>query len=280
MKKLNFLVSLTATGLLFLSSCLKQKFDNPPQLSNFDPNLQVTMKIRDLVSPFWGITTNKYKVCGDDVIYGIVTADDRSGNFYKQIVMQDSTGGINIVMNNTALYGTYPIGRKLYIKLKNLTVMSYKGLPQLCYYYDSSATQKPVGIPASLQDSFIVPASYPNTVTPKELRITDLNGFPDPYYNMLVQLDNMQFDSSIVGLPYALPSSSAISTSRTLWGCNNGTLSSSIVLYNSGFADFFSATLPSGYGTITGIYTVYGSTNQFQIRDTTDVNFTQSRCHR
>ena len=273
-------LSLFAAGAVCLSSCIKQTYDAPPSLSNYDPNLKVTMKIRDLVSPFWGITTNKYKYCGDDVIAGIVTADDRSGNFYKQIVMQDSTGGINIVMNNTYLYSTYPIGRKLYIKLKNLTIMSYKGLPELCFYYDSTVTQKPIGIPPTMQDSFIVPASYPNTVTPLELRISDLNGFPDPYYNMLIKLDNMQFDSTNVGLPYALPSASAISTNRTLWGCNSGTLTSSIVLYNSGFADFFNATIPSGYGSITGIYTVYGSTNQFQIRDTTDVNFTQSRCHR
>ena len=279
MKRVRLLIAITATSLVMLSSCVKQKFDNPPVLSNYDPNLPVTMKIRDLVSPFWGITTNKYKICGDDVIYGIVTADDHSGNFYKQIVMQDSTGGINIVMNNTYLYNQYPIGRKLYIKLKNLTIMSYKGLPELCYNYDSSVTQKPIGIPPTLQDSFIVPASYPNTVKPIELRMSDLGGFPDPYYNMLITLDNMQFDSSIVGGPYALPSASAISTNRNVWSCNNGILGQSITLYNSGFASFFSYPMPSGYGSITGIYTVYGSTNQFQIRDTTDVNFTQSRCH-
>lgn len=269
-------VVLLATMLI--GSCVKQPHDNPPEL-NVDPHIPVTMKIRDLVSPFWGITTNKYKVCGDDVIYGVVTADDRSGNFYKQIVMQDSTGGINIVMAGTYLYSFYPIGMKLYIHLKNLTIMSYKGLPELCYYYDSQNTQKPIGIPPSLQDTFITTATFPNTVTPTELRLSDLNGFPDPYFNMLITLDDMQFDSSQLGLPYAQPSAVAISTNRTLWSCNNGTLGTNITLYNSGYADFFYRIIPSGYGSITGIYSVYGSTNQFQIRDTTDVNFRQSRCH-
>jgi hypothetical protein len=36
------------------------------------------------------------KVTDDLIISGIVNADDKDGNFYKVITLQDSTGGIQI----------------------------------------------------------------------------------------------------------------------------------------------------------------------------------------
>ena len=261
-----------------LGSCLKQNYDNPPDLSTFDPNLPVNLKIRDLVSPYWGLTTNPYRTLGDSTIYGIVVADDRSGNFYKQIIIEDSTGAINVSIDNTYLYNDYPIGRKVYIKLKGLILIDYKGSPELAYTV-TGAGPTVTGIPSTLQDSFVIAASYPNTVTPYECRLTDITSFPYPYINMLLKLDDMEFDTTALNLPYAVASSIAVSTSRQIDGCLNGNSLGVITLYNSGYANFYNAIPPSGYGTITGIFTVYGSTNQFQIRDTTDVNMPGSRCN-
>ena len=276
---------LTVIGLALMSSavlnsCVKQSYDNPPDLSSYDPHLTVNLKIRDLVKPYWGITTNPYRTLGDSTISGIVTADDHSGNFYKQIVIQDTTAGINVSVANTYLYNAYPIGRKVYIKLRGLILINYKGTPELVYTVGAGASSV-AGIPPTLEDSFIVKASFPNTVTPVELRLTDMTGFPYPYLNMLVKLDDMQFDTTSLNLAYAQPSGVAISTTRTLDGCVGGGTGStgSISLYNSGYASFYNATVPSGYGSITGILTLYGSTTQFQIRDTTDVQMTEPRCH-
>jgi len=89
----------------------------------------------------------------------------------------------------------------------------------------------------------------------------------------------VEFDSLSMGQPYAKPSTQAISTSRNIVGCDGTTgISGSLVLYNSGYADFYNSIEPSGYGSITGIFAIYGSTNQFQIRDTPDVQMTQPRC--
>ena len=57
--------------------------------------------------------------------------DDRSGNYYKSIVIQDSTGGIELKFNDGFLYNQYPIGRTLYIKCKDLILTDYNGLTQL-----------------------------------------------------------------------------------------------------------------------------------------------------
>ena len=270
-------IGLTLISVFAMQSCVKQSYDNPPDLTNFDPNLSVNLKIRDLVSPYWG-TSGGYRTLGDSTIYGIVIADDHSGNFYKQIIIQDSTAGINIAVANTYLYNDYPIGRKVYIKLKGLSIISYKGNPELVYAVAAGGSTV-TGIPPTLQDSFIVKASFPHTVQPYECRLSDIISFPSPYLNMLLKIDDMQFDATSMGMPYAQPSSIAISTSRQIDGCLNGVSTGSLVLYNSGYASFYNATTPSGYGSITGVWTLYGSTNQFQIRDTTDVQMNQPRCH-
>lgn len=259
-----------------LSSCVKQAFDNPPDLTNYDPRLPVNATIRDLTMPYWGTTGNPSRVLGDSIIYGVVTADDKSGNFYKQIMIQDSTAGINVVIANTYLYNDYPAGRKVYIKLAGLTLINYKGTPELVYA-TSATGGAPTGIPPNLQDSFIVKASYPNVVTPLEVRMEDLAN-PNPYLCKLIKINNVEFDTSSMNKVYALPGAQAISTSRTIIGCVNGTQTGSVTLYNSGFAWFFNSIEPPGYGSITGIFTMYGTTPQLQIRDTTDVVLTQPRC--
>ena len=73
-----------------VSSCNK-KFDEPPL--GTDPNITANLTIKDLKAMYSSIG-NFQKVNDDKVISGIVIADDRSGNFYKQIIIQDETGGI------------------------------------------------------------------------------------------------------------------------------------------------------------------------------------------
>ncbi len=275
MKHINIALVATIISIFSLSSCIKQTYDNPGDLSNVDPNLNVNVNIKDL--SFLVLGTNNSFVLGDSIISGIVTADDRTGNFYKQIVIQDSTGGITIGIANTYLYSNYPIGRKVYIKLKNLTLVCYKGTPEIVYSLNSSGTVN--GIPPTLQDSFIVKASYPHTVTPQSVRMSDLIAQGPLYINKLITIVDGEIDSSFLNQPYAKPSSVAISTSVPLDGCVGGTKTGQITLYNSGYASFFNAMLPSGYGSITGIFNVYGSTNQFMIRDTSDVRLNQTRCY-
>ncbi|HRO17130.1 MAG TPA: DUF5689 domain-containing protein, partial [Ferruginibacter sp.] len=63
----------------------------------------------------------------DIVISGIVTANDKSGNFYKQLFIQDTTGAIQVLLNATNLYTTYPVGRRVYIKCNGLYISDDNG---------------------------------------------------------------------------------------------------------------------------------------------------------
>lgn len=267
-----------ALGVLFVSaflnSCVKQSFDNPPDTSQIDPKLPVNATLGQLSSMAIEMGANTYRKMGDTTVSGVVTADDRSGNFYKQIIIQDATGAIVVTIDQSNLYTDYPIGRKVYVKLKDLILVNYHGLPEIAFDASTaSGSLRLVNIPSAMMQKTVVKASYPNTVTPEKVKFVDLFSNTNKYLNKLVQLDNMEFDASAANVPYAAPSSTSYATSRTIKDCPN---TGSIVMYNSGFANFQPYITPSGKGSITGIFSMY-NTSQFLIRDTTDVQLTGAR---
>lgn len=274
MKNLRLAIGLLAVTAVF-NSCIKSKFDTPLTTDQVDPHLQVNMSIAQLSSIALSMPPGGYRTMGDSTIYGIVTADDRSGNFYKQIIIQDSTGGIAITIAQTNLYNDFAIGRKVYIKLNGLTIVNYKGLPEVVYSVNTGGGALTTnGIPVSFIPTTIIKASFPHTVTPLKVRLFDVAASPASYMNLLVEFENMEFQGTSAGQPYAAPSLIAISTARYIEDCPT---TASLEVYNSGYANFQPYTIPSGKGTITGIYSWYGSSPQFLIRDTTDVQMTQPR---
>jgi len=278
---MNFLKlsSFVALTMLVAGSCVKQNFSAPPDTSAVDPNLPVNTTLRDFSNQALSMGAGQYRVLGDTTIYGIVTADDRSGNFYKQIVIQDTTGGITIGIDKTNIYADYPIGRKVYIKCKGLLLVNYKGLPEITA--SVSSTGSTTGIPSSLVNNYVIKASYPNAVVAKTVSVNDLFANQNSYYNTLVRISCTQFASSNAGVEYAAPTSSgSISTSLTVEGHDSATcnLVATMTLYNSAYATFQPAITPTGNGYITAIFSNYNSAVQLLLRDTSDVRMTGTRC--
>jgi hypothetical protein len=256
-----------------ITSCVKKQFDNPTDTSHYDPLLPTNASLKDLVAITFSDlpSPGSFKILGDTTVSGIVIGDDRSGNLYKQIVIEDSLGGgMVILLDKTYLYADYPVGRKIYVKTKGLYLTNYKGLPEIAYYVDSKGATS--GIPTTLISNYLVKASYPHTITPKVVDIVDLISNPYQYLNTLIQLSDMQFDNASAGVPYSAATSS---TNRTITNCAH---SGQIVMYNSSYATFQPAITPTGNGSISGIVSIYLSTPQFTLRDTTDVQFTGARC--
>jgi hypothetical protein len=275
MKILRFAIGLFVTATT-LSSCIKHTFDAPVDVSLYDPKVPVNLTISQLSDIAFNLGTGGYRVLGDSTIYGIVTADDRTGNFYKQIVIQDSTGGIVIAIGQVDLYNDYPIGRKVYIKLRGLTIIDYKGLPEVVNSVTvTSGTLTVVGIPSIILATNVIKASYPNNVEPLKVRLIDLAGGSNYYLNRLVEIENMEFDPAYVNIPYAPNvATGTIASTLILSDCPR---TGSINLYNSAYATFQPVLTPSGKGTLTGIYSFYGSSSQFLIRDTSDIHLTGNR---
>jgi hypothetical protein len=274
MKKLILAVLVVAASTILIVSCVKQSFNAPQNISSYDPHDSVNLTIAQLNTIILNMASNQFRTMGDSTIYGVVTADDRSNNFYKEIIIQDSTGGIAVSISAYDLFNNYPIGRKIYVKLNGLTIINYHSLPEIGFSASAAGSVSLAGIPSSLVTTYIDGANYPNIVIPDTVRMTQLFGNPNKYVNRLVAIENMEFSASSANQPYAgTVASGASGTSRTIQDCP---FTASMVMYNSAYANFQPALTPNGKGVLTGIFSMY-NTPQFLIRDTTDVQFTQTR---
>ncbi len=248
-----------------ITSCNK-KFDEPPPYT--PPNLTPTLTIAQLKAMHvLGSTEN---IITDDIIEGVVVANDSSGNFYKQIIIEDSTAGIAINIDDYNLYTAYPVGRNVFIKLNGLILYDDNRLISIGGSKDANNNINPIAAP--LKNQYVIKGANDIPIAPKIIDISDLN---DGYQNMLVQLTNMEFNEADTSKTYADTSASHNAVSFVLKNCSN----KSITLRNSGFASFAGVNVPNGNGSITCIYSIYNFSKQVLIRDTSDVQLNETRCN-
>lgn len=253
------------TILITINGCNK-KFDAPPPYT--PPNLSPTLTIAQLKAMH--VIGSNETISNDDIIAGTVVANDSSGNFYKQIIIEDSTAGIAVNIDDYNLYTSYPAGRQVFIKLKGLILYDDNKLAELGGSKDVTGAVTPIASP--LKDNYVIKGDYGDKIVPKIVDISDLN---DAYQNMLIQLNNFEFDEADTSKIYADTSSSKNAVSYLIKNCSNKT----ITLRTSGFASFAGINLPNGNGSITAIYSVYNTSRQLYIRDTSDVQFNNTRCN-
>lgn len=273
--KIQLNTTTTITTLIIIAfslvACLRKEFDSPPDHTGYDPNIAVTHSIKDLLK-----LPQNTPITDDIIIAGIVNMDDRSGNYYKKICIQDEHAGIEILLDKTYLYNDYPVGRKIYVYCKGL-ILGNNGLnPQLGYSPDGNGNLNP--IPDTEIENHIVKASFPHIIVADTFNNLALLAHPDSaanYLNKLVVIKNVQFLSGSENMPYADAANIASASSRILYDCNNHILP----LRTSAYANFQYATTPTENGYIIGLYTRYNQRAQLYIRDTNDVHFDANRCN-
>jgi hypothetical protein len=235
---------LLASILLIQLSCNKQ-YDEPPVI---DIPVGDIITISDLKDLFNG---SPITIDSNYSIYGNVTCEETNGNFYKEAYMQDLTGAIKLKLKASG--GLY-IGDSIRVNLQGLTMSEYGDLIQI----------ENVDV-----DQQIVKIKTERFVTPYTTTIDQLNTEDDQ--SRLIQLDDVEFQT--IGVTYA----DAINLGtgeRYINDCNGN----SILVRTSGYANFADDTVASGKGTIIGIFTRYGPTKQFIIRDINEVTMTGERC--
>jgi uncharacterized protein DUF5689 len=261
----------------FMISC-KKEFDSPPfyVVPNITANKTLaTFKAR------YTTTGTVVTITDSSIISGIVVANDQSGNIYKEIFIQDSTGGIALKLNGTNLYTSFPVGMRVYIKCQGLALSDYNNDMELGAI-DNTIPSNPAvtGIPQNLITQYVVAGSLNNTIVPKVVTLAQLAAaankqpYLDTLQNTLIQVPNAEFAATDTGFVYSDTSANKSSVSRNLEDCSGG----KTVLYTSGYADFAGVKLPSGNGTITAVYTPYKTSSELILPDTSDIKFTGSRC--
>jgi hypothetical protein len=259
-----------ATILFYLPiGCVKQKFDTP------------LLKYADTSLPlYWSIATLRmqmgnagFKVIQQNVIItGIVIADDMTSNLYKQIIIDDGTAAIPILLDAYNLYTDFPIGRKIIVNCKGLYTNFYYKLPQLGYLPDNHGNLSP--IPFMLWDKFIQKGALRQPIKPIPVSIAEAMKAKSELFNRLVQLQNAQIMDTLNTPCYAFDPLLSAATTIKLMDCD----SNSISLRTSAFASFRSMKPSYKRGALTAIYTVFNNTPQLILRDTADVQFNLEPC--
>ena len=229
------------------SSCVKKKFDSPPEQTIPVGNVITISQLRD--------TFNNVPITFTEDIsfYGIITMDDRSGNIYKNAYIQDATGAICLrTLSSGGLYQ----GDSVRINLKGTTLSMYAGLLQI----DSVNVDKNI-IKQATQRNF-----EPETVTIQQLNSGN-------YQSKLIKLEGVEFVGTDLGKTYANAVTQS-SENRTLTDCNGNT----IIVRSSGYASFAGTPVPTGSGSVVAIVGEYNGDKQLYIRKLSEVNLNGERC--
>ena len=195
------------------------------------------------------------------IICGVVTTSDEWGNNYKYLNIEDETGGIQIKIDNKALYNKYKVGQRLYVKCDGLVLGDYRKLPQLGLWANGSMQ----AIPNAKTYLYLFPDGMPNPIQPTIVMtsIPSANDIPATSYNRLVRLEGATFMEAGIAT-FSEPNTS---TSHDI-KMSDGT---TITLRTSNYATFANETLPVGTGNITGILTRYNNYVQLVISSLADL---------
>ena len=265
-------------AMVVVSSCRKDEFDSPPT-GGQDPNVVVNMTIKGLKDLYRDTIINDnaiVKITQDWNISGTVTADDKSGNFYKTIVIDDGTAGISIRIDRSEYWRQFPIGRRIFVRLKGLVIGDYAELIQIGGFADLTDPTKPAvaPIPFTLINNYILPGVSSLPVIPIPVTMGDLLANFDAYQNRLIKLDGVEFKDNDTSKTWADPVTQ-LSGEVYLQDCNS---SDEIMVRSSGYSSFASKPVPNNNGSLVAVFTVFTSTAQLVIRDTYDAVMNGVRC--
>ncbi len=264
MKNIKIYTGIVISMMVVLSSCIDYKF-NDPEVAVYNPGLTANttiLELKDLLPPDKELVL----IETDVIILGTVTANDKSGNYYKGIVIQDSTAGIQIDLNAYELNNKYHVGDLVYVKCKGLYVGDYGGQPKLGFEYEGGIGR----ISAAFIDDFLFKSDGGKPIKPKELNLGSINS---DLINQLIIVKNSQFKFHNVGETY---SNADISEDKDIYleNCTGNT----VIVRSSGYADFARDIVPGGNGSIIAILNNYNGTNQLTIRNIDEVVMDGERC--
>lgn len=272
MKTIHFIKTLlfAFVFLAFNTGCVHDdEYSTPPiECTDFTG----TVKIADIKALYSGSTV---QITEDLILEGYVSSSDETGNIYKTLYIQDApenpTHGLTLSVNVTDMYAKFPVGSKVYIKVKDLYLGNYGGVVQLgdlevdengAYAFGRISETK-------YTQKFFKSCEPLATMVPLSVNI---GGFNDNLIGALIQIPNTQFVAGVLCSTYALDQATV---NKNLQDCSGNT----VLVRNSGYSTFWNVTLPSGNGTAVAILSKFNTDYQLYVRDANDMaGLTGTRC--
>jgi hypothetical protein len=281
MKKIIYNLLSVLVIMATLNSCVKDTEYDTPQIDCIDFIPAVAdneMTINDMLAYYDGSVVEFGET--NDYIVGYVVSDDRTGNFYKELYIQDAPVdpevSVKLAIDMRSLYTKYNIGRKIYIYLDGLALDESHGEMVLGELINGSISMRENKAKEAIFRGCDTEAVMPLVLDSP----MDVN---NDYLGMYIQFNNMQFDLSLIDLNTPEDSENFVDpldsfdTHRIITSCDD---SATIRLETSTFANFKNKDLPSGSGSVKGILSRdYGDDFYvLRVNSPEDFTFTGERC--
>lgn len=251
MKTIQHNILLTLAVLAFAFTACKKEIEYPPVKELPVGNI---INIEQLRSFYTAFDTTIYD---DYSFYGVITADDVTGNIYKELYVQDETNAIKLELTSSA---NFYIGDRVRVAIKGATVRRDRDMLVLDSIDPSTA---------------IIKQEANKDLTPEVVTIDsiiDIDVWASKYQGKLVQIDNVEFDCADACKTWA-DAIGQRDENRLLID----TAGNSLVVRSSGFSTFAGENLPFGRGSIIGVVSQYNSTVQLTIRNPNEFVMVGSR---
>ena len=218
MKKL--LIAFAALAALVSCQSLKEEWqpvftfgDNEP--AEFVPYTEATLPgfsgsfttIHDLKALY---KSKPLEVSGNVWIKGQVISSDVTGNVYRELYIQDETGGIDVKIGKSSLYSEFTLGQWVYVFCDGLTLGAYNGMPQLGLAADETSTNEYetsyIDVQAIINQHIFRGAQdtplAPTVVTEEDIKAAISAGFIGELWGKLVKIEGMKYGNQIFALFY------------------------------------------------------------------------------
>jgi len=276
---MRFVKIILSLFLVFFSfyACIDQPEFVVEEPADSQINTEATSDIRTVINAFKQSNQQIFTFDTDHIllITAYVISSDEAGNFYKTLIIQDSSenpeSGLEIKIDLRSYYSKYNFGRKILLRLTGLSIQEENGKYVVGYLSGNTL----VDIPASLLDHFIIRTFETTQIIPKS---TSLEEVSQSSINTYVVIDKVQFLRSDLGKSFAAEAYDRYNGQRLIEQCDNLAKS---YLYTSSYADFSTNILPENSVCLTAVLTVdsYSKEVIFVLNSPEDIDLLdQQRC--
>lgn len=256
---------LALAGSVSLSSC-DDDFERPPMVVP-TAKRHANTTIAELKTKFYTGESNyatlveKRDDGTDYIIKGRVISSDQAGNFFKQLVIEDETGAIQVNIDSYDLYKTYQYGQEIVIDVTGLYVGAYGKLMQIGSTPNNNYPGRIASDLATKQIE-VNGLAEPEKTVAGEYTIAALNDLISNQEEFLAKQCRLVSikDVTFKDAGKATLADKDKNTSRTI---SDGT--GDMIVYTSGYSDFYDYYCPEGKGTIVGILSFFNRSWQIRL---------------
>lgn len=256
---------LALAGSVSLSSC-DDDFERPPMVVP-TAKRHANTTIAELKTKFYTGESNyatlveKRDDGTDYIIKGRVISSDQAGNFFKQLVIEDETGAIQVNIDSYDLYKSYQYGQEIVIDVTGLYVGAYGKLMQIGSTPNNNYPGRIASDLAAKQIE-VNGLAEPEKIVAGEYTIAALNDLISNQEEFLAKQCRLVSikDVTFKDAGKATLADKGKNTSRTI---SDGT--GDMIVYTSGYSDFYDYYCPEGKGTIVGILSFFNRSWQIRL---------------